>query len=389
MVLELFFLLLPLAALSGWLLGRRDKAAPSKTFSYLSADYFKGLNYLLNEQSDKAVDVFIHMLEVDSDTVETHFAIGTLFRKRGEVDRAIRIHQNLIARPTLNHQQKERVLYELGMDYMRAGLLDRAESLFSQLLRESTHYLEKALRQLLDIHQQTRDWQKAVAVAKRLQGMGQENMAANIAHFLCELAEQALQQGDPADAARLMRRALKENPQSVRVSLMESRLALSKGEHAMAIRWLQRVEKQQPAYLPEILSPLVEAHERLGKVDEMIVYLRTLLARHGGVPILLVLSELLRVHRGDDEARSLLVDYLRQHPSVQGISYLVSCRLDELAGKDAEEWKVLRELLNSLLETRPAYLCSQCGYSGKTLEWQCPSCRQWGTIKPLRGDEGE
>ena len=192
-MLELIIILLPIAAASGWLVARRGyEKREQKPLQDCSPAYFKCLNYLLNEQPDKAIDVFIKLLEVDSDTVETHMALGNLFRRRGEVERAIRIHQNLIARPSLSRQQRAQALLELGQDYMRAGLFDRAENLFVELA-ETKLYNKQALTNLLEIYQQEKDWAKAVAIGRRLSRQNRE-LRPQLAHFECELAAQALQQ---------------------------------------------------------------------------------------------------------------------------------------------------------------------------------------------------
>ena len=195
MMLELLWLLLPLAAASGWLAARRGvRGTKAQLMPELSSDYFQGLNYLLNEQPDKAIEVFVRMLEVNSDTVETHLALGNLFRRRGEVDRAIHIHQNLIARPTLKPEQRTQALMELGQDYMRAGLLDRAESLFEELVQVDAH-TAAALQQLLVIYQQEKDWDRAIQTARRLGVVSGRNMAPVIAQYYCELAARIVGQG--------------------------------------------------------------------------------------------------------------------------------------------------------------------------------------------------
>ncbi|NNF96569.1 MAG: tetratricopeptide repeat protein, partial [Halobacteria archaeon] len=188
-MLEILFFLLPIAALSGWWLGRRSKARRQEESSLeLPSSYLRGLNYLLNEQQDKAIDLFIQLLDVDNDTVETHLALGSLFRRRGEVDRAIRIHQNLIARPTLSKEQRMQALFELGQDYMRAGLLDRAETLLGELIGNEPHTVA-ALQHLLDIYQQEKDWDKAIQIAQRLESRTGQSKRNLIAQYYCEKAD--------------------------------------------------------------------------------------------------------------------------------------------------------------------------------------------------------
>jgi len=390
MALELLFLLLPVAALSGWLLGRRTGSSrQDRSHSLLSADYFKGLDFLLNEQPDKAIEVFIHMLEVDSETVETHFAIASLFRKRGEVDRAIRIHQNLIARPALKQRQREQALYELSVDYQRAGLLDRAEKLLQELLHENSDYRKRALMQLLNIYQQEKDWGKAINTGKHLQRLGEDAINPIVAHFFCEQAEQALLLHEHDAAIQLARRALQEDRRCVRASLIEGRTELAKGEWKSAVHALQQVEKQDPDFLPEALPLLREAHAQQGRTQELMAYLHGLLARHKGTSIRLTLAELIELQEGRAAASDFLSAELRQRPSLRGMARLMRYRQDASAGAAHDEWQILLELMDGLLEEKPVYACSECGYSGKLLSWQCPSCKQWNTIKPIAGVEGE
>lgn len=390
MGIELLFLLLPIAALSGWLVGRRDaRDAELREQSALSSEYFRGLNYLLNEQPDQAIEVFISMLEVDTDTVDTHFALGNLFRRRGEVDRAIRIHQNLIARPTLKRSQREQALYELGMDYMRAGLLDRAENLFIELNENGGNYRRLALQQLLDIYQQEKDWQKAIITGHRLQSMDGGALGPIIAHFYCEQSEQALARADETAATRLIRQALAEDKHCVRATLLEGRLELGRGNHRNAIKVYLQVEQQDAAYLPEVVAPLQEAFLQQGRIGDMVSYLREILARHGGISIMLALADLIRQQQGIAEATVFVTNHLRGHPSVRGMGYLIGLKLESSEGSARDDMSVLHGLINKLLETKPIYSCSHCGYAGKTLVWQCPSCKQWNTTKPIHGIEGE
>ncbi len=383
--LQLLFLLLPVAAWTGYRLGRRGSAG---AYSDLSPDYYRGLNYLLNEQPDKAIEVFVRMMELDSETVETHFALGNLFRRRGEVDRAIRIHQNLIARPTLTPTHREQALFELGIDYMRAGLLDRAENLFLELIND-TAYSRQALRQLLDVYQRERDWQKAIQTAQRLASLKEERLAAEIAQFHCELAEAELDLDNPVAAVKPLRQALAEDSRCVRASLLEARMELAQGSPRAAVRALKRVATQDPDYLPEALEPLRQAYDALGRQDEYLEYLAQLMNGHDGISVVLAYAELLRASRGDGEAIAVITEYLQQRPSVRGLERLIELKL-RLTGEELRgDLEVLRELTDRLLRDKPVYKCERCGFTAKSLHWQCPTCRHWNSIKPIHGVEGE
>lgn len=386
---ELLFLLLPVAALSGWWLGRRGRRTRrgEDGFSFPSR-YLKGLNYLLNEQQDKAIDLFIQLLDVDSDTVETHLALGSLFRRRGEVDRAIRIHQNLIARPTLNREQRAQALFELGQDYMRAGLLDRAETLMGELLDSEPH-TEAALLHLLDIYQQEKDWDKAIQIAQRLATRTGQSRGHLVAQYYCEKASQIFAQGEVTPALRLVKRALAANRNCARASILEGEIEKSTGDYKAAIRAYRRVEEQDPDLLPEIIAPLTDCYRALGQLDEMVVFLRQNLARHGGISIMLALAELIRQEKGDAEAADFIVDYLHLRPSVRGMDRLIELNLQTANDSVARKLQVLKDVTDKLIEDKPVYKCSQCGFMGKMLYWQCPGCKQWDTVKPIQGVEGE
>jgi lipopolysaccharide biosynthesis regulator YciM len=387
-VLQWLLLLLPVAAASGWWVARRQARREERNGSDLSSNYFKGLNYLLNEQPDKAIEVFIRMLEVDSETVETHLALGNLFRRRGEVDRAIRIHQNLIARPTLNRQQRTQALLELGQDYMRAGLLDRAETLFQELIDMNDH-TEPALRHLIDIYQQEKEWDKAIVAIQKLELLTGIFKAPVIAHYHCELAEQALHSGNPDLARRNAKHALECDRNCVRASLLLAGMEMGEGEYSAALRDLKNVQHQDADYLPEIIAPLLKCYNRLGMSEEIVEYLRHMLQKHNSITLMLTLAELLREQHGDQEAALFITEQLRKKPSVRGLDRLIELNLTLFEGDARENLLILKDLIAKLLEGKPIYKCNNCGFTGKAMHWQCPGCKNWSSVKPIQGVEGE
>lgn len=383
------FLLLPIAALTGWFIGRRDQRQSSQYLNNeIPLGYIRGLNFLLNEQPDKAIDVFIQLLDVNSDTVETHLALGSLFRRRGEVDRAIRIHQNLIARPTLNPEQRMHALNELGQDYMRAGLLDRAEALFSELIETGPHTVT-ALQQLIDIYQQEKDWEKAIEIARKLEvknGTAQNNV---IAHYYCEMAEQELRANETQKALKYVKKALNTDHNCARASILEGDIENQLGDTKAAIRAYRRVEVQDSDYLPEILETLTNCYRQLNRVEEMIPFLREILGRKGGISVMLTLAELIREREGDASAADFIALQLEKRPSVRGMNRLIDLALQLIKGPGQEKLQILKDVTTQLLANNPVYKCEVCGFSGKTLHWQCPGCKSWNTIKPIQGVEGE
>ncbi len=383
-MLELLWLLLPVAAASGWLAARRSVRSSDTSTGDRTPAYFRGLNYLLNEQPDKAIDVFVKMLEVDSETVETHLALGNLFRRRGEVDRAIRIHQNLIARPTLNRDQRAQALLELGQDYMRAGLFDRAESLFREL-SEMKLYQERALENLRVIYQQEKEWQECLEVAKKLEQLTGHSLCRERAHYYCELAEEARARNELSQAAALLKKARGCDEGCVRASILQGNLEVAKGACRDAIRSYQRVEQQDPAFLSEVLPMLLSCYRQSAGRTELRRYLEQLFQRHPAIAPALALADLIQADDGDREAVQFLTDYLQEHPDLEGLERLIRLKLEDGDVAAGDTLEVLHRLVSRLLEGRPAYQCGQCGFTAKTLHWQCPGCKTWNSIKPVHG----
>ncbi|NIR59175.1 MAG: lipopolysaccharide assembly protein LapB [Gammaproteobacteria bacterium] len=385
-MLELLWLLLPVAAASGWYVARRGRSNEGpgpRSAAGVGAEYFKGLNYLLNEQPDKALEVFVRMVEVDSSTVETHFALGNLFRRRGEVDRAIRIHQNLIARPTLTGEHRAQALFELGEDYMRAGLFDRAESLFDELVRQNAN-TERALQRLREIYQREKEWEEAIRVARRLETQTGRAMAGVIAHYHCEQAEEARRRGGRGEALRLIKHALLADRGCARASLLQGDIEMAAGHHKAAVRAYRQVEDQDIDYLPEVLEPLHQAYVQMGKPGAMLEYLYGVLPKYDGVAPALALAELLRQQQGEESAAEFLAQQLRSRPSIRGLDRLIAFNVATTEGPARERLEVLAEISAQLLADLPRYRCERCGFAGKVMHWQCPSCKCWSTIKPVK-----
>lgn len=387
--LTYLFLLLPVAAVSGWFFGRKERQKDPNSFGIeIPLDYIKGLNYLLNEQPDKAIDVFIQMLDVNSDTVETHLMLGSLFRRRGEVDRAIRIHQNLIARPTLNSGQRMHALHELGQDYMTAGLLDRAEALFKELIESGPHTID-ALQQLIDIYQQEKDWEKAIEIARKLASKTGKSQDAVVAQYFCELAETELKANESHKAIKYVKKALSTDHSCARASILEGDIEQRLGDFKKAVKAYRRVEDQNQEFIPEVLEQLSNCYRELGRSDEMLGYLQDILRRRDGISVMLALAELLREREGDSSAAEFIAKQLESKPSVRGMDRLIDLALIHIKEPAREKLEALKNVTVQLLVDNPVYKCDVCGFKGKTLHWQCPGCKSWSTVKPIHGVEGE
>lgn len=383
-MIEWLILLLPVAAASGWWAARRSLSTRSASGSAPDPAFFRGLNYLLDEQPDKAIDVFLRLAEVDGETVETHLALGSLFRRRGEVERAIRIHQNLVARPSLDKDQRGYALYELGQDYMRAGLFDRAESLFEELVEMKLHR-ERALEGLREIYQQEKDWVRCLSVAEQLQSLTGESLGSEIAQYHCELAEESLKAADREGAAVRLRDAQAVDPQCVRATLLQAQMEITRGDAEAAVALYHRIAGQGPQFLPEILPDLLAAYGRSGRKDVM-AELQHLYRDHPSPRLMLALAEVIGRETGDQAAVDFLTDYVSNYADLEGLERLLELQARRLEG-DTQAQATHRAVLGvvrHLRERHAEYQCDSCGFVARRLHWQCPSCKHWGSINPVQ-----
>ena len=377
----LMFPLLLIAIAIGFVLGRRPWRSEDVE---PRGDYMRGLNYLIDEQADTAVDAFVGALDVNDDTVDTHLALGALVRRRGEHDKAIRLHQNLLARPRLSARFRARAELELARDYLAAGLLGRAESLLEDLASRGGNLRESALEHLLEVYQREREWQGAVDVARELAGKGEDHIRRTLAHFLCELAEQALTTDDVQAARRQFEQALEWDGACVRASLALGRLENSAGRHRAAIKAFERVIEQDARFTGEALPGLVAAHRELGAERDLMRLLEASLARAPSPALAAQFADLIAARSGEDAALAALTDALARSPSVEGLSLLLE-RYATVNPGLAPGLRSLKEFTDALVTAADPYLCQGCGLSGRVLHWQCPSCKAWGMTAPAGG----
>ncbi|WP_115718740.1 lipopolysaccharide assembly protein LapB [Gallaecimonas mangrovi] len=389
-MVELLFLLLPIAAAYGWYMGRRSVRQEREVHrNRLSQRYFKGLNFLLSDQPDKAVDLFIDMLAVDTDTLETHLALGNLFRRRGEVDRAIRIHQNLVARPSISEDDRRLAMLELGQDFMVAGLYDRAENIFEELKDDPDHS-QQAREQLLAIYQQTKDWQQAIKVAKSMGKDRPPAMTRALSHFYCQLAELALDKGNAGEAVKEYKKALDVDAGCTRAREGLAKQYREAGKFDEALAVLIPVINTDPDNASEVLPVIADLFSRLEDSEGYQQFLTRAVVRDSGVSVVLALADLTQSQAGLSSAESLLLDELKRHPTLKGFRRLIQYQREKVAEPSAKEsLNLLAELVEQQIRIRPTYRCRHCGFSANKRYWLCPSCHQWGQIKPIRGLDGD
>lgn len=386
----LFGILLFVAIIIGWLLGKAERRKPVVAESLpLSKEYFHGLNLLLNEKQDEAMELLLKTLDVNRDTFETYLVMGNLYRRRGEVDRSIRIHQDLLAKPDLGKLQQATVRLELARDYLKAGLLDRSERLLKELADEAGPNQVVALEYLLSIYELEKEWHSAVETAEKLGEKGRQ-VAVNLSHYHCEQAEQAAKLNDLTEARRELKQALATDRNCVRASLLQAKLETQAGNDRESIKSLRRVLEQDPQFIPETLDLLRQNYTTTEQLSELVKYLFACLEQHPSISTVLVLSDLVRELQGDKEGAYVLAEYLKKRPTVKGLDRLIRYQMDVTDdGPVKDNLGLLQVFTQRLIQDKPVYRCEKCGFNGKTLHWQCPSCKSWGTVKPIHGIEGE
>ena len=368
-----------LLAAAGWALGRFGERDEEDAPPPLNIDYLKGLNFLLNEQTDQALEHFLKMVRVDDKTIETHFALGSLFRRRGEVDRAIRIHQNIIARPDLASEQRDQALFSLAKDYMHAGLLDRAENVFAQLAQGS-RYQVQALENLCRIYEQEKEWQLAIESGQKLEVLGGRSLALQIAHYYCELAEAAAASNDYSAARQYVKRAQTGRPRTMRGALTRAHIARETEDNRTALRLYHRIIDENTYLIAEALPEIVAIYEREGATAELERALESLLQKHPDMSTLIAYTAIVNDIGGVPVIDACVENYMLNEPTLG--EFVDLQRLTGAGQSDEMALAKVRKALSKLASATPRYQCQECGFSSQRLLWQCPSCRNWETQRP-------
>lgn len=385
----LHWLLLVVAVAAGWFMGRwgRDNSAGRARIDDEESVRDR-LQFLFTNYSDEAIENFVQSLAVNRETVSLHLSVGAHFRLKGETERAILIHQNLLARPELPPRYSPQVTYELAMDYMNAGLLDRAESLFHQLMG-SRDYSRQAADQLIELYQQEREWDKARQVASTLTvGYPEDELKKQLAYLTCELAEDALRHDDRWGAQKLVKEALEQDKTCVRASFLQADIHRRQGNQSEVSQALFQVFDQNPAFGSEAVDRLMKQARERGDVVRLARRLRKLYASWPSTSLLLALVEAVERGSGRLAAIDLLREELEIRPSLKGL-----LRLVEMAGYEkgmtTDEGRLVSRMGQMLLSNRPVYRCISCGFEGRQLHWLCPSCKKWEKVQPIQGVEAE
>ncbi|MBQ0724772.1 MAG: lipopolysaccharide assembly protein LapB [Cycloclasticus sp.] len=376
---EISFMLLPVAAASGWYFANRQHKRKQSGSKLEHSGYFKGLNYLLNEQPDKAIDVFVDLLEVDDETIEIHLALGTLFRQRGEVEKSIRLHQNLIARPQLTSTLRADVLHELGLDYMRAGLLDRAETIFLELEKNNEHKLNSC-QQLLSIFQQEREWLPAIDYVIKLELIENNRQPQLLSQLHCEAAEEFLAKKDLNKASGYLKKALKIDPHCVRASVITAQIYKKNNDFKRALKTLLAIRDQDIRFVPVFLDLILDCFNSLNQPKQKFNFLADLQTGNDSVFVTRRFIDVLIEQEGKQRALDYLQEKLLQEPKQALLKLYALIKADNESDQDSQ---FFCQVINKLEDELFSFQCKQCGFSSVDLNWCCPSCKQWGVNEPV------
>jgi len=372
-ILAFIFILIAATAWALGYFGERDEQPP------LNIDYLKGLNFLLNEQTDQAVDHFLKMVRVDNTTIETHFALGNLFRKRGEVNRAIRIHQNIIARPDISNSQRNQAFSSLAKDYLHAGLLDRAEILLNRLTDYSQYKME-ALESLVKIYEQEKEWQKSIDASKKLSTISKKSLNLQISHYVCELAEVAIEKHNYKEADKLIFSLKKIKNKTLRCDLVRAKIAISSGNKESAIAIYQKIIEENSYLITEALPLMVDIYVELNKQSELDSRVKSIISGNAKLTRDIAYTVIVNNIEGITLLDQCVDEYIKNDLTLREFIDISTISFDN--NRDSAIRKIKKGLA-ILANSTPRYQCEECGFSSQKLLWQCPSCKQWETQRPF------
>jgi len=376
-----WLLILPLFFILGWIAARVDIKQIIAQSTMLPAAYFKGLNFLIGDQHNKAVEAFSEAMHANSDSLELHFALGSLFRRTGETDRAINMHLNLLDKKELTKNQRDAVKAELALDYLKAGLYDRAEELFINLT--DNRYRQPALHALLEIYVREREWLQAVETAIELERLSGIPFRKEIAQYHCELAMNAMIDQQPDQVRIHLANALNANKKCIRANVLLGESEMLSGSHAAAISHWKHIEFQDPEYLGLVATKLLQSHAALDKLKEGIALLKTYLDNYKLPSIMYALYEATIAEEGAKSAAILARNELIRQPSLQTLDQLLQARaMAEHANKSEndQDIQLMQQTVRNAIGNRAAYHCNQCGFRAKQYHWQCPACNAWESL---------
>lgn len=387
-MLTLLWLLLPVAAGAGWFAAKRSNGKSSDAFWNYSADFHEGLNVLLNEPKDLPEELFDKISNTDTDTAETHLALGNLYRRRGDINRAILLHESLLNKPDLSSEVQATALFELARDYDSAGLLDRSENTLRELINKGQR-LPDAYANLLQLHERERDWLEAIEVAAEIERVTDNSKRSLIAHYYCELATEAQSAAYTDEASRLLGHALEYDDQCARAHMMLASLAKTQSRNVEALSHYEQVEAIRPELMPEIIDDWFEALLSDGNPEVLRRFVKRISERRNAYSVVRTTRSIIEQLEGVELADRFFKDQILQRPSLKGLRDWAHDQIAISKPGEREKVQVICAMLDKVVEDKPAYRCGSCGFLGNMLHWRCPSCSNWDTVQPIIGVEGE
>ena len=389
-MLELLFLLLPVAMGYGWFMGRNSvKQNDHSAKQALSIKYSTGLNYLLSNQQDKAIDYLLEALKVEDDTVEAHFAMANLFRRRGELDRALKVHEHLVRQAHLPTKDKQQAIFELGKDFLSAGLYDRAEAMFNKLLK-SKNYSLKSINNLLKIYQSTKDWQHGLDLKKAIFKTNDKKLLHTLANFYCEMATKALDKDEFIEVLELLELALKCDQNSCRSNWLMAKVYEKHQQFNEACQCYQDIYSQDKEFFPDVIEQMQHCYSQLDADEEFYQFIKKVYDETGGSSALIKYLVFVEQKFSLSKAQDFMLSALKRRPTIRGFKHFIKMQMNDKSSlQENENLDMIKELISSYLSVKQRYSCCNCGFNSSTHYWSCPSCHDWEQLKPVRGLEGE
>ena len=389
-MLGLLFLLLPVAMGYGWFMGRNSvKQNDHSAQQELSIKYSTGLNYLFSNQQDKAIDYLLEALKVEDDTVEAHFAMANLFRRRGELDRALKVHEHLVRQKHLPNSAKQQAVFELAKDFLSAGLYDRAESMFHKLLKSKTYGL-KSLTALMQIYQSTKDWQQGIALTKAIAKTRDSKLLHALANFYCELATLALEKDEFIEVIELLDNALSHDPNSSRANWLMAQIYANHQQYNEACQCYKAIYEQDKEFFPDVIEKMYLCYQALDAENDFYQFIKKVYEETGSTSALIKYLTHIEQVKGVNSAKKFTLSALKRRPTIRGFKHFVKMQMTgNESVNTSENLEVIRELVSAYLNVKHRYSCRTCGFNSSTHYWSCPSCHDWEQLKPVRGLDGE
>ena len=389
-MIELLFLLLPVAMAYGWFMGRNSIKQKDQTIKQdLSIKYSTGLNYLLSNQKDKAIDSLLDALKVEDDSVEAHFAMANLFRKRGELDRALKVHEHLVRHGNLPTKDKQQAVFELGKDFLSAGLYDRAEKMFNKLLKSDDYGL-KSLNYLLQIFQSTKDWQQGINHKKLIVKFNDKRLLHTLANFYCEQATSAFEQDKFIEVIELLEQALKLDPNSCRANWLMAKIYENHKQCELACQCYQDIYQQDQEFFPDVIGQMHQCYLDLDAADDFFKFIKKVYDETASSSALISYLSYVEEKHGNKKAQEFMLSALKRRPTIRGFKHFVKMQMKQTGELDNNtSLDLIKELISEYIKVKHRYSCRNCGFNSSTHYWSCPSCHEWEQLKPVRGLEGE